>query len=444
MDATALPIEDASDSRWLAIAGVVTVGVAAIVALSLVLSAAIAFDPEAWIVWGREALGPGSLTTGGGPAWKPLPVLVLAPLTVVIRGQADVYLWLFIARAGAVLAVVGVAALARRIAGWCAAVIAGLLVVLSPWWFYNGMLGNAEPLLVALIAGAALAYDRGAVRTSGVMAVAACLVRPETWPFAVLYGGWLAYRDRRLIAYVAIAAVFVLLAWTVPEWLHTGTSAIDAATGKATASSARYSAVPFLAVFKDAFDQLSPLPAVLALVALGTVAVETTRTQRHRKVSGAAVFPFWEWLIGAFAVGWMAIVGVMAEIGFAGNPRYLVPALAALAVCAGVTAARLTGPRRWRQATAVVVVAGAALVSVLGTLRTQGHEVAGHAQIAAIMRRELSQLRCPGLRWTFAANRSTLAQLTGQTVGQSAHPVGYHIAHGRFVRCAPASYKPTP
>jgi hypothetical protein len=81
----------------------------------------------------REVAGPTSLTTAGGPAWKPLPVLLIAPFTLFTRGEADVSIWLCIARAGALLAVAGVAAIAGRIAGRHAAVIAGLLVVISPW-----------------------------------------------------------------------------------------------------------------------------------------------------------------------------------------------------------------------------------------------------------------------------------------------------------------------
>ena len=178
-------------SRKLPIGAVLLAAVlssAALAAISLLITKAIAFDPEAWIVWVRELFGPGYLTTGGGPAWKPLPVLVIGPFTWISRGDADVYVWLLIARTGALLAVAGVAALAWRIAGRYAAAIAAVVVVASPWWFYNGILGNAEPLMVALIAGAVLAHDAGARRTAAVLVFAAALVRPEVWPFALVYG----------------------------------------------------------------------------------------------------------------------------------------------------------------------------------------------------------------------------------------------------------------
>src|SRR5438128_1722822 len=43
-------------------------------AATLPLQAAPSYDPWAWIIWGREILHVGLLTTGG-PTWKPLPVI---------------------------------------------------------------------------------------------------------------------------------------------------------------------------------------------------------------------------------------------------------------------------------------------------------------------------------------------------------------------------------
>ena len=429
-----------SVSRKLPIGAVLLAAVlssAALAAISLLITKAIAFDPEAWIVWGRELFGPGYLTTGGGPAWKPLPVLVIGPFTWISRGDADIYVWLLIARTGALLAVAGVAALAWRIAGRYAAVIAAVVVVASPWWFYNGILGNAEPLMVALIAGAVLAHDAGARRTAAVLVFAAALVRPEVWPFALVYGVWLVGKDWRRWGVLGACAVVVLGAWAVPELLHTGATAVGAATGRATSASARYSSIPFLAVFKDAFDQLRVVAGVLAalaLVVIGVQIVSTGRTGGPRLVQASFSL---EWAIGVFAVGWIVIVGVMAEIGFAGNPRYLVPALAAAAICAGVAAVRLCGESEVRRAVAVVVVAAASIAAGVGTIHHQAHEVSGHASVAAEMRRELAARHCPGVYWTFDANRSTLAQLTGQSVGESAHKLGFRVRRGQFVYCAP-------
>lgn len=416
--------------------GVIVAGVA-LATLSLTVTDAIAFDPESWIVWARELFGPGYLTTGGGPAWKPLPVLLIGPFTWLRHGEADVYFWLVVARAGALLAVASVSALAWRIEGRYAAAIAAVLVVASQWWFYNGILGNAEPLLVALIAGAALAHDSGRRGIAAVLMLAAALVRPEVWPFALAYGGWLARGDRRRIALWLGGTALVVVLWAVPELLHTGTGAAAAATGTATSASARYSAIPFLAVFKDAFEQLTIVGGLLAIAGLATIAARIASTWRAGGLPRVRRAFSMEWAIGLFALAWTVIVGAMAEVGFAGNPRYLVPALAAGAICAGVAAARLCGRSELRGWLAVAVVAAAAVASVLGTVRHQASEVSGHARIAAKMKQEIALHPCPGVYWTFDANRSTLAQLTGQSVGQSAHATWFAMQPGRFVSCAP-------
>jgi hypothetical protein len=221
------------------------------------------------------------------------------------------------------LAVVSVSALAWRIAGRYAAAIAAVVVVVSPWWFYNGILGNAEPLMVALIAGAVLAHDAGARRTAAVLTFAAALVRPEVWPFALIYGVWLVGRDRRRAVVLVACVVVVVGAWAVPELLHSDATAVGAATGKATSASARYAAFPFLDVFEDAFDQLTVIPGLLAglgLVAVGVQVVSAERAGGLRRVRASLTL---EWAIGLFVVGWIAIVGVMAEIASPATPATL-------------------------------------------------------------------------------------------------------------------------
>ena len=71
------------------------------------------------------------------------------------------------------------------------------------------------------------------------LTLAAALVRPEVWPFALIYGVWLTGRSPRRAAVLVGCIVVVAGAWAVPELLHTGTGAVGAATGKATSSSAR-------------------------------------------------------------------------------------------------------------------------------------------------------------------------------------------------------------
>jgi hypothetical protein len=70
------------------------------------------------VVWGRE-IAHVSLDTTGGPSWKPLPVAfttVLAPLSKLDEG-VPVALWMFVARAGGLVAFLLALKVAARIAG---------------------------------------------------------------------------------------------------------------------------------------------------------------------------------------------------------------------------------------------------------------------------------------------------------------------------------------
>src|SRR5437763_863799 len=81
-------------------------------ALPLLLPATPSYDPWAWLTWGRE-VGHLSLHTTGGPSWKPLPVMFTAVFAPFGRAQPD--LWLFVARAGALMALAMVFKLTHRV-----------------------------------------------------------------------------------------------------------------------------------------------------------------------------------------------------------------------------------------------------------------------------------------------------------------------------------------
>ena len=130
----------------------------AVAALSLLLPWALAFDPLAWLVWGRET-GRLALDTTSGPSWKPFPVLFTTPLAVF--GDAAPALWSVVARAGGLLALVGAFALGARLAGRWAGAAAVAVMALSPWWLFNTALGNSEGLLAAAVLWAVIAHLAG-------------------------------------------------------------------------------------------------------------------------------------------------------------------------------------------------------------------------------------------------------------------------------------------
>ncbi len=289
----------------------------ALAALSLLAPWALAFDPYAWLQWGRDVLRL-SLDTSAGPSWKPLPVVVTTPLS--LTGGAAPALWLVVARAGGLLALAGAARVAWRLTGsGIAAATAAAAMALGPWWWFNTALGNSEGLLAAAVLWAIVAHLEGRPRLALGLLLAAALMRPEAWAFLGLYGLWLWRADpgaRRLVA-AAFAAVPVL--WFGPDVIGAGGAigASHAARANASVGSAALSDHPALTVLADAVRQLT-VPAALAALA------------------GVVLGPAAARWLGLGALAWVVEVAVMTALGYAGNPRYLDAAAAVGCALAGV------------------------------------------------------------------------------------------------------------
>lgn len=301
----------------------------ALAAVSLALPFFPVYDPWAWLVWGRE-LWQGGLETAAGPSWKPLPVLVDAPLSLL--GGAAPKAWLLIARAGWICAPLLAGLLAARLSGegtgrwrWAAAGLAAGSVALT-WDSFTPALrqftgGLSEPLLVALVLGAiwaALDERPGWVLGLGT---AAALLRPECWPFLAVWA-YFATRERPRLRAAAIAvAVLVPLAWFVPDIVGAG----NPLEGGETARAGGIEPLDGLEVLGRALA--APLAAAWVGVAL------LLWRERDGLDRPLAVL-----LTGAGA--WILLVALMAIAGFAGLPRFLAPATAVVAVIGGVGLAR--------------------------------------------------------------------------------------------------------
>jgi hypothetical protein len=328
--------------RWLLAACLI------LAALSLLAPWALAYDPDAWVVWGRE-LTRLELDTSAGPSWKPLPVVFTTPFA--LTGDAAPALWLIVARAGGLLALAGAARLAWRLGGTVAAVAAVGAMALGPWWWFNTALGNSEGLLAAAALWAIDAHLDGRPRRAFLFGLAAALLRPEVWPFFALYVAWLWWErtDARPLIAGGLAAWAAL--WFGPDVVGNGGAlqASDAARGVFSEESAGNADFPALAVLEDAVEMFTIPVVIAAAVALvwparaagppvrpaGPVPTFATALWTHvRSASPVA------WL-AAGAVAWVVLVAVATQAGYAGNPRYLVPAAALAVVVAGVGVARL-------------------------------------------------------------------------------------------------------
>jgi len=325
---------------------------------SLLLPWALAFDPWSWLVWGREA-GRLELDTAGGPSWKPLPVLAAAALT--LAGGAAPALWLILARAGGLLAVAGAAALAGRLAGGVAATTAAVAMALSDWWLFNTALGNSEGLLAAAVLWAVVAHLAGNHRVALALLLGAALLRPEAWPFLGGYALWLWRSGRESLGPLAFALLPVPGLWFGPDVLGAGGAlgASSAARGTASPQSAVYAELPALEVVRD-FAGLLTLPVLLAAAAGMALGGSIARR------------------LGAAALAWVALVAVMTQAGYAGNPRYNVAAAAIGCALAGVGVAALARRRVQAWVLAAALAAGV-LAFTAGDLSEQLEELGARA-----------------------------------------------------------------
>ncbi len=379
----------------------VAVVAAVILAIGLatfLLPSSATYDAWSWIVWGREALH-GELNTISGPSWKPLPVVVTtlaAPL-----GSIAPDVWVLAARLGAITAVFLAFVLARRLGGLVAGIFAAVGLAAAPWWIWNGWLANSEGVLVAVVLGAILAALDGRRRVAFACAIAAGLLRPEAWPFILLYAAWLAWRgDFRERVAVAVGLVVLPLAWLLPEKWGSGdywraaTRAQNPDPGAASLTDA-----PAWTVTKDFFTMLPSVTwAVVAAavglglltllrrrrgpgapgvedppVADGTSAAGTptavadaagARAGEPPRVGTILRSPLYTTLgIAALGVAWLVVVVILTTRGFSGNERYLIPPVALLLVAASAGFGRLL-PRLPRPARTGLVAVFAVLIVI--------------------------------------------------------------------------------
>jgi len=303
----------------------------ALAALSLLLPWQPLYDPWGWLVWGRE-LTRLELATADGLSWKPLPVLIDAPLSPV--GDAAPKAWLFVARSGWLLAPLLAGWLAARLSGesagrWrlVAAALAAGSVALTADSFtpslrqFSG--GLSEPLLVTLVLGAVVAALDGRRAAALWLAVMASLLRPECWPFLAVWAFHAVREEPRLRRQAIVAAIAIPAAWFVPDLVGAG----DPLAGSETARGGPVEPLDGLDVLGRA------LAAPLAAAWVGVALFLAWRERREEDDRVLTVL-----LVGA--VAWIALVAAMAVFGFAGLPRFLAPATAAVAIVGAVGVAR--------------------------------------------------------------------------------------------------------
>lgn len=342
-----------------------------IAAVSLLWSPRLEYDPWSWLVWARESVH-ANLQTAGGPAWKPLPVLIDS--LFMLSGGAAPVLWALMVRTAGLLVLVGAGRIAALLGRprMLAATVAVLGTALSAQLLFGLVpLGYSEPLLAALLLFAAEAWLRDRPALSFGLLVAAALVRPEAWPLTLVAAGWLIIRRRSAAPWALISLGGIGLAWYLPDALSAGTGL----------RSLHRAAVPTeggaLLTTHPALQEMSlairtPAPAILGMFAL-TAAALAFRAYAPPPRRALAL------LTGA-AIGWALLCAVLVGLHRStGETRYLIGWTASVPVVAGVGVAHawtlwmrqpVTLRVRWAAVATLMAIAVLASVPRLGGLRT--------------------------------------------------------------------------
>ena len=288
----------------------------------LLVDPAPSYDGWAWLLWGREVAG-GGLSTLDGPAFKPLPVAVCALLAPL--GSAAPWLWVVLVRVAALVAAWLAYRLAHRLAGGSqtAGVLAAAGVLLCGALPALSAAGSEPALVVALALGGAAAWREERFGIALACAVGCALLRVEAWPFLAVAGVLLWRRRPCDRPRLAALALLVPAAWLVPELIGSGDPLRSGTRAR----------IPNPG--QPALADLPALAALQAAVALPLWPLWAGVGVLIARRAGAALAP------AAAGAVWIAIVALMAQAGFSGEPRYALPgaALIALSGAAGLVPA---------------------------------------------------------------------------------------------------------
>ncbi|MEI6448042.1 MAG: hypothetical protein WCO96_09225 [Actinomycetes bacterium] len=320
----------------------------------LVFNPAPIYDPAAWLVWAAE-LTHRKMALEAGPSWKPLPVIVSAPATLISWELAAIF-WLWIVRASTILTSVMLWRLAASRGGAVAGAIAAICPFLIGDWVQLALGGGSEPVLMALALVAVKAHLAGRRWAAFGLGVAAGLLRPEAWAFLVLYGLWLLHRERgRAILPVTAGAVIQMIGWFVVPSAFGG----DALQASRHARAYQDSVVPTGEFLERTFNVMPWQVWILAAVGLFFAFRERDRLML---------------LLAGGAALWVLEVGALTAFGYSGLGRYSLPAAVILGIHAGSGAGKLI---RSAPAGAPRLATGAAILALSGTALLNGATAAG-------------------------------------------------------------------
>jgi hypothetical protein len=208
---------------------------------------------------------------------------------------------------------------------------------------------GAEPgWAIALALAGMLAWRADRPRAALACGVGCALLRVEAWPFLLAFGLVLWRRRPQDRALLVACAVAILALWFIPEWIGSGD------------------------VLRSGSRARMPNPGQPATEAFPAWAA----------LREAATLPLWPLWIGAFfapraarpllfaGLAWIALVAVMAQAGFSGEPRYSLPGAALVAVAGALGLVAVARDRLIWVAAALLLAAAAPKLADLPDLRS--------------------------------------------------------------------------
>jgi hypothetical protein len=204
----------------------------------------------------------------------------------------------------------------------------------------------------------------------------------------VLYGAYACLRSRRELLPVAGTLALVVAAWVLPALWGSGDALSAVHTARSEPSwSLSLRPEPWLAALTVAQDQAW---LVLELAALAAAVLAAARRGPRPGVVAA--------LAGAAALNVGLYVG-MTEAGFSGNARYVLPAVAVVAVLGGVGAAQLVelgsraGPAGAATVAALLLAAAAPEIAThAGEARFEAHDSIERSRLHAELERAVDRI----------------------------------------------------
>lgn len=326
--------------------GLVVIAGLAIVSVSLAVDSVVQFDPQGWLLWGREVTSPVlHFSTRLYPSWKPLPFLFAVPLS--LTGGAAPTLWLAIERTAALTGLVLAYSLARGVAGRVAGVAAAAGLALTPGWITFAIDGRSEPIVIALLLGGLAAHRADRRRLALVLFVLASLDRPEALAVACVYALLCTPRNLRDFALAAVLIAAVPVMWLGGDWLGSGDPFHGAQLAQQSAGGLRTPPEPPVVYLVRTWADAARLPLIVG--ALVATALAIKRRERLVLVLAAATFV------------WLAADASLLVRGYPASeiPRYVLPAAALACVLGGIGLGRLlrAAPRGRLQLAAAVALA---------------------------------------------------------------------------------------